>query len=68
MIQWGEKLPTVEGWYVYQTIGQWPVKIAKIEKGDWQLSQNPEWLYYGSDKPLEGSSNRWFGPIPEPGI
>lgn len=66
MIEWSEDLPTIEGWYAYQVMGQWPIYIAKIEKGSWQLGQNPEWLYYAGDKTLRGTSNRWFGPIPEP--
>lgn len=49
---WTQDCPTEHGWYVYKACAEWCLRLYKVEKGDWRLSRNPEWLY-ANDKAVQ---------------
>lgn len=59
--------PSAEGWYVFKLTHEWPLRMTKVERGKWQLAQNPELLYALDGKPLSTYLGWWFGPLPEAG-
>jgi hypothetical protein len=66
-LAWVNDLPTVEGLYLYQLHTEWLICWGVIKPGQWQKTQNPEWLYVGST-PLHELENHaaWYGPLPQP--
>ncbi len=65
-MEWKNKKPSqVNMYYLYKINGEWPIKIGKLERGDWKNAQNPDWFYI-SDTPIQDMDCKWFGPIPEP--
>ncbi len=63
---WTSRRPTVEGFYIFKKIHEWPLVLGEVKRGRWQNSQNPDELYFSpSDQYVSTHDGYWYGPIPE---
>lgn len=62
---WTRVNPTECGLYLCRLVGQWPIRVARVDFGDWRLARDPSRLYAGNNL-LDSLHADWLGPIIEP--
>ena len=64
-MEWFEERPETHGLYLMRKLGEWPVRLVRVKKGDWKLRQDPSQLYADAEL-LSNVGARWLGPLPDP--
>ena len=67
-LRWTRQEPTAEGKYLFRKDGEWSLRLFYVDKGNWRLSENPEWLYANGYAvgDIEHRNGIWLGPLLAP--
>lgn len=64
-IEWQRERPTVIGRYLYKADLEWVVKTAYVSKGNTNLRQDPNALYFYLSNVADLDDGWWYGPVPD---
>lgn len=66
-LPWTSEVPTQPGMYLYKSAAEWVWHIYRVERGQWQLRQDPDRLYVSGDRTVgQLYIGNWCGPLAEP--
>ena len=63
-LAWQREKPTQTGRYLYKADLDWTVVTAYAGKGNFNLRQNPNELYWGLVRVADLDDGWWYGPVP----